>query len=179
MKRFDLMHGINSRGTYAVSRACIPHLLNSAKAGRSPHILNISPPPDLNPKWFAPCVAYTVAKYNMTLFAIGMAEEFREHGIAVNTLWPRTAIATAAVEWISSPDSIKGCRKPEIMADAAYTIITQPPTCTGQHFIDDDVLKKIGIKNFSHYAVDPSQQLLLDFFVEPDTLDAPVLKSKL
>jgi len=168
MKRFDLMHGINSRGTYTVSRACIPHLLDAAKAGRNPHILNISPPPDLHPKWFAPCVAYTVAKYNMTLFALGMAEEFREQGIAVNTLWPRTAIATAAVEWIFSPENLKGSRKPEIMADAAYTIITQPTSCTGNFFVDDDVLKKIGVTNFTQYAVDPSQPLILDFFVEPD-----------
>jgi citronellol/citronellal dehydrogenase len=161
-KRFDLMHDINTRGTYVTSRACLPHLLNSP----NPHLLMLSPPLSLQPKWFAPHTAYTIAKYGMSLCVLGMAEEFRGQGVAVNALWPRTAIATAALQLIPGIDT-KGCRKPEIMADAAWHILTRPSReLTGQFLVDDEVLASAGIADLDAYAVEPGHALYPDFFLD-------------
>jgi len=165
IKRFDLMMGINTRGTFLCSQACLPALKRAA----NPHILTLSPPINLSPRWFAPHVAYTIAKYGMSLCVLGMAEEFRGAGVAVNALWPRTIIATAALQMIPGVDAGWG-RKPEILADAAHWILTQPSRAlTGNFFIDAAVLREQGITDFKHYAVDPSVDALLDFF-----LDAPL-----
>jgi citronellol/citronellal dehydrogenase len=163
MKRYDLMQGVNARGTFATSQACIEHL----QEGSNPHILNISPPLNMEARWFAPHTAYTMSKYGMSLCVLGMAEEFKEQGVAVNALWPRTAIATAAVRnLLGGDDAIGGCRKPEIMADAAHAILCRPSReCTGHFFIDDEVLAAEGATNFDGYAVDPNSELLPDFFV--------------
>ena len=167
MKRYDLMHQINSRGTFLVSKACLPHLLKSD----NPHILNLSPPLDMNPKWFGPHVAYTMAKYGMSLCVLGMAEEFKEQGVAVNALWPRTAIATAAIKNALGGDAIMSIsRFPEIMGDAAYTILTKPSKeFTGNFCIDDTVLADNGVTDFSVYAEVPFDQLAPDFFVPEDS----------
>jgi citronellol/citronellal dehydrogenase len=163
MKRYDLMHQINTRGTYACSQACIPHLRKS----ENPHILNNSPPLNMSPKWFKNHVAYTMAKYGMSMCVLGMAEELRDDGIAVNAFWPRTAIATAAMEMIGGESAMSQCRKPEIMADAAWSIVTRPSkSCTGNFFIDEEVLKAEGVTDFSRYAVDPNATLLPDFFLD-------------
>ena len=166
MKRYDLMHQINSRGTFLVSKACLPHLLKSD----NPHILNLSPPLDMNPKWFGPHVAYTMAKYGMSLCVLGMAEEFKEQGVSVNALWPRTAIATAAIKNALGGDAIMSIsRFPEIMGDAAYTILTKPSKeFTGNFCIDDTVLADNGVTDFSVYAEVPFDQLAPDFFVPED-----------
>jgi citronellol/citronellal dehydrogenase len=162
LKRFDLMFGINVRGTFAASQVCVPHL---AKA-TNPHILTLSPPLNLNPRWFKRHVAYTMAKYGMSMCVLGMAEEFRERGIAVNALWPRTIIATAALQMIPGVDPSRG-RKPEIMADAAHWIVCQPSrTCTGNFFIDEDALRRAGVTDFGRYAVDASKSLLPDLFLD-------------
>ncbi|MBN9684446.1 MULTISPECIES: SDR family oxidoreductase [unclassified Corallococcus] len=163
LKRFDLMHGINTRGTFACSQACIPYLKKSS----NPHILNNSPPLNMEPRWFGPHVAYTIAKYGMSLCALGMAEELKDDGIAVNTLWPRTVIATAAVQnLLGGDDTIKGSRKPEIMADAAYAILTRPSrSFTGNFCIDDEVLRAAGVTNFDKYQSVPGAELLPDFFL--------------
>ena len=163
MKRYDLMHQVNTRGTYACSQACIPHL---AKAS-NPHILNLSPPLNMEARWFAPHVAYTMAKFGMSMCVLGMAEELRGKHIAVNALWPRTAIATAAVQNLLGGDAtMAGCRTPEIMADAAYIILTAPSTeRTGNFFVDDDVLASTGVTDLSKYAVTPGAALVPDFFV--------------
>ncbi|RKG72442.1 NAD(P)-dependent oxidoreductase [Corallococcus exercitus] len=163
LKRFDLMHGINTRGTFACSQACIPYLKKSS----NPHILNNSPPLNMEPRWFGPHVAYTIAKYGMSLCALGMAEELKDDGIAVNTLWPRTVIATAAVQnLLGGDDTIKGSRKPEIMADAAYAILTKPSrSFTGNFCIDDEVLRAAGVTNFDKYQSVPGAELLPDFFL--------------
>ena len=165
MARFDLMHQINTRGTFLVSKTCIPHLLKAA----NPHILNLSPPLNMEVKWFAPHVAYTMAKFGMSMCVLGMAGEFRKQGIAVNALWPRTSIATAAVKNLLGGDEMVRCsRKPEIMADAAHVILTRPSReFTGNFCIDDEVLESAGVKDLSHYAVDPGAKLFPDFFVEP------------
>lgn len=167
MKRFDLMFGVNVRGTFVCSQACLPHLKESARAGRNPHILNLSPPLSMKPRWFAPHVAYTMAKYGMSMCVLGMAEEFRADGIGVNALWPRTVIATAALNVIALADPKKG-RKPEIMADAAHAILTRDPrTCTGNFFIDDEVLASAGTTDLDEYAVTPgNRQFQPDFFVD-------------
>ncbi|HZA51839.1 MAG TPA: NAD(P)-dependent oxidoreductase [Myxococcaceae bacterium] len=164
MKRFDLMHQINTRGTFACSRACLPHLLKA----KNPHILNLSPPLTLKPSWFGPHLAYTMAKYGMSLCVLGMAEEFRDEGVAVNALWPRTIIATAAVQnLLGGDDSIRASRKPEIVADAAHVILTRESrSCTGNFFIDEDVLRSAGVTDFSKYALTPGAELLPDLFVE-------------
>ncbi|KEZ77488.1 SDR family oxidoreductase [Salinisphaera hydrothermalis] len=168
-KRYDLMHQINGRGTFLVSQACIPYL----KQADNPHVLNLSPPLDLQPKWFAPHVAYSMAKYNMSLCVLGMAEEFRDDGIAFNALWPRTGIATAAIDLIGGKELREHCRTPEIVSDAAHVILTQPAReFTGQFCMDDRVLADAGVTDFSVYAVDPSQELWPDFFV-PDDLPPP------
>ena len=166
MSRFDLMHQINTRGTFLVSKTCLPWL----QKADNPHILMLSPPLDIREKWFAPHVAYSLAKYGMSLCVLGMAGEFREHGIAVNALWPRTTIATAAVNMLGGDDLIRKSRKPEIMADAAYAIITRPSRDFSGHFcIDDEVLESAGIEDLSQYSVDPSVEPAPDFFVEPRT----------
>jgi citronellol/citronellal dehydrogenase len=167
MKRFDLMFGVNVRGTFVCSQACIPYLKQSAEAGRNPHILNLSPPLSMKPRWFAPHVAYTMAKYGMSMCVLGMSEELRPHGIAVNALWPRTVIATAALNVIPLADPKRG-RKPEIMADAAYVVLTRDArSCTGNFFIDDEVLKSAGVTDLDQYAVTPgNKELLPDFFVD-------------
>ncbi len=163
MKRFDLMHQVNVRGTFACSQAAIPHL---AKAP-NPHILNCSPPLNLEARWFAPHVAYTMAKYGMSLCVLGMAEELRPAGIAVNALWPRTVIATAAVRNLLGGDAtIRGSRTPEIMADAAHAILTRPSrACTGNFFVDEDVLRAEGVTDLSPYQTVPGAELIPDFFL--------------
>jgi citronellol/citronellal dehydrogenase len=163
MKRFDLMHQINTRGTFACSQACLPHLLRA----ENPHILNISPPLHFEERWFAPHVAYTMAKYGMSLCVLGMAGEFREKGVAINALWPRTVIATAAVQnLLGGDDTIRGSRKPEIVADAAHVILTSPSRQhTGQYFIDEDVLRGAGVTDFEKYQTVPGASLLPDFFL--------------
>ncbi|CAF0925026.1 unnamed protein product [Adineta steineri] len=152
MKRYDLMHSINARGTFLCSKVAIPYLKKSS----NPHILMNSPPISLNPFWFKSHVAYTVAKYNMSLFALGLSAELRESGIAVNTLWPKTAIDTDAIKLIAGGDYHKRCRRPEIMADAAYAILTQDSrSCTGNFFIDETLLRQQGVTDFDQYAVIP------------------------
>ena len=167
MKRYDLMHQINGRGTYMVSKYCLPHLEKAS----NPHILNLSPPLDMSPKWFAGTVAYTMAKYTMSMCVLGMAEELKPDGIAVNGLWPRTAIATAAVKNILGGEELMSIsRTPEIMADAAYEIFNKnSEDFSGNFCIDDLVLYEAGIKDFSHYADVPFDQLALDFFLPDDT----------
>src|ERR1700722_8448102 len=165
MKRYDLMHDVNTRGTFACSQACIPHLAKSA----NPHILNLSPPLNMEARWFAPHVAYTMAKFGMSMCVLGMALELKDQGIAVNALWPRTVIATAAVQNLLGGDEvIKGSRNPEIMGDAAYAIVTRSskdPKNTGNFFIDDEVLAAEGVKDLSKYSTVPGADLLPDFFV--------------
>ena len=167
MKRYDLMHQINGRGTYMVSKFCLPHLKKSTNA----HILNLAPPLDMAPKWFAGTVAYTMAKYTMSMCVLGMAEEFKEMGIAVNALWPRTAIATAAVQnHLGGDEIMRLSRTVEIMADAAYEIlIKDSKEFTGNFCIDDIVLHESGVKDFSKYASVPFGELMPDFFVPDDT----------
>jgi citronellol/citronellal dehydrogenase len=167
MKRFDLMHQINTRGTYLCSQACLPHLKEAVKKARNPHILNISPPLNMEERWFARHVAYTMAKFGMSMCVLGMAGELRGAGVAVNALWPRTAIATAAVKNLLGGDSsIRGSRKPEIMADAAYAIFAKPSReFTGQFCIDDEVLAAAGKTDLSEYAIDPTAQLIPDYFI--------------
>lgn len=163
MKRYDLMHQINGRGTYMVSQKCIPHLMKAA----NPHVLNLSPPLDFDKKWFSNHPAYTLAKYSMSVYAWAMAEEFKEKGVAFNCLWPRTGIATAAIaNVLGGEEGMKRCRKPEIMADAAYVILNKPSReCTGNFFIDDEVLASTGVTNFDKYAYAPGTPLMPDFFV--------------
>ena len=167
MKRYDLMHQINGRGTYLVSKYCIPHLKNSNKA----HILNLAPPLDMKPKWFGPHLAYTMAKFTMSMCVLGMAEELKPDRIAVNGLWPRTAIATAAVKNVLGGEELMNIsRTPEIMADAAYEIFIQDPSSFTGHFcIDDLILYEAGIRDFSKYADVPFDKLALDFFLPDDT----------
>ncbi|MFX1390618.1 MAG: SDR family oxidoreductase [Promethearchaeota archaeon] len=163
MKRFDLMLSVNVRGTFLCSKLCIPYL----KKAKNPHILNLSPPLNLDPKWFKNNVAYTIAKYGMSMCVLGMAEEFKKDRIAVNALWPRTPIATAAVRnLLGGESSIKHSRTPEIVADAAYFILIKLSTeCTGNFFIDEEILKQQGITDFTKYAVDPKAELYQDFFL--------------
>ncbi len=171
MKRYDLMHAVNGRGTFLVSRTCIPHLARST----NPHILMLSPPLDMRAKWFAPHVAYTIAKYNMSLCVLGMSAELAGQGIAVNALWPRTTIATAAVNNLLGGDRLmRMSRTPAIMGDAAHLILTQPANAfTGQFYIDDTLLHDMGgMTDFEPYRVDASQPLACDFFV-PDSIPAP------
>jgi citronellol/citronellal dehydrogenase len=166
MKRFDLMNGINARGTYLCTATCLPELRKSAQAGRNPQVLTMSPPLSLKPHWFAPHTAYTMAKYGMSMCTLGHAAEFKKWGVAVNSLWPRTAIATAAMQMIPGID-LALCRKPEIMADAAWVILTQPNTETGNFYIDDAVLAQNGMTDFDMYAMTPgNKNLLPDFFLD-------------
>lgn len=164
MKRFDLMHQINARGTFLCSKLALPYLKKSA----NPHILTLSPPLDMNPKWFSPNLAYTMAKYGMSLVTLGLAHDLARAGVAVNSLWPETAIATAAVgNLLGGEELMRRSRKPDIVADAAYAILTRPArACTGNFFVDVNVLREEGVKDFSIYAVDPSVDAALDFFLE-------------
>jgi citronellol/citronellal dehydrogenase len=166
-KRFDLMFDVNVRGTFLTSQAAIPHLRESAKAGRNPHILTLSPPLSMKAKWFQHHVAYTMAKYGMSMCVLGMSEEFRKEGIAVNALWPRTAIDTAALQMIPGVDTA-ACRTPEILADAAYIILNrESKSCTGNFFVDDELLASEGITDLEKYSVVPgTKDFLLDFFLD-------------
>jgi citronellol/citronellal dehydrogenase len=166
MKRFDLMMGVNARGTFLCTQACLPYLKQSGERRRNPHVLTLSPPLNMEARWFAPHVAYTMAKYGMSMCVLGHAEEFRSYGIAVNALWPRTVIQTAALQMIPGIQP-EHCRSPEIMADAAYAVLTaDAATTTGNFFIDEDVLRKAGVTDFGRYSVVPgSRQLLPDLFL--------------
>jgi citronellol/citronellal dehydrogenase len=170
MKRFDLMHQINARGTYLVSRTCIPHLKNA----RNPHVLMLSPPLDMNARWFRGHTAYTMAKFGMSMCVLGMAAEFADDGIAFNALWPRTGVATAAIKnALAGEEGMRHCRTPEILADAAYMIFNKPAkSFTGNFLIDDTFLSRNGVKDFDRYRVDPSKDLMPDFFV-PDWIPPP------
>lgn len=162
MKRFDLMHQVNTRGTFLVTQACLPYLKQAA----NPHVLMLSPPPNLDPKWFAPHTAYTIAKYGMSLCVLGMSAEFAPLGIAVNALWPRTVIATAAIAMIDGvrPEQ---CRTPAIVADAAHAILTRPAADYSGHFaIDEEVLREAGVRDLGGYAVSPGESLLPDLFLD-------------
>jgi citronellol/citronellal dehydrogenase len=167
LKRYDLMHQVNARGTFLCSKACLPHL----KLAANPHILTLSPPLDLQPRWFAPHPAYTMAKFGMSLCTLAMAEEFRRDGIAVNSLWPLTVIDTAAVRNLLGGEAMtRACRRPGIVADAAHAILARPSReCTGQFFIDEEVLRAEGVTDFAAYAVDPKVPLVADYFL-PDAV---------
>jgi citronellol/citronellal dehydrogenase len=167
IRRYDLMHQVNARGAFIVSRACLPYLLKAS----NPHVLMLSPPLDMSPRWFGNHVAYTMAKYGMSMCVLGMAEEFRDQGVAFNALWPRTGIATAAIEFaLAGADGMKHCRTPDIMADAAHAIFNKPSReCTGNFFIDDLVLYDAGVREFDKYRVDPTKPLMPDFFVPENT----------
>ncbi|HVZ99231.1 MAG TPA: NAD(P)-dependent oxidoreductase [Caulobacterales bacterium] len=167
MKRYDLMNQVNARGAYLVSKVCVPYLQRSS----NPHVLMLSPPLDMKPRWFAGHVAYTMAKYGMSMCVLGMAEEFKDDGIAFNALWPRTGIATAAVEFaLAGAEGMKHCRTTDILADAAYAIFNKPAReCTGNFFIDDVLLYGEGERDFDKYRVDPTKPLMPDFFVPEDT----------
>ncbi len=174
MKRYDLMHQVNGRGTFLVSKACIPHLKKAA----NPHVLALSPPLDLAPHWFGPHVAYSMAKYNMSLAMLGMAEEFKSDGIAFNALWPRTGVATAAIEFaLTGKEGLAHCRTPDILADAAHALFCQPAReNTGRFLIDDSFLYEQGVRDFDVYRVDPTKPLMPDFFVPADSVPPPGVK---
>jgi citronellol/citronellal dehydrogenase len=168
MKRYDLMHNINVRGTFMFSQKCIPYLKN----GNNPHILTLSPPIDIARKWFGITLAYTTAKYGMSLVAHGLAEELGKYGIASNCLWPRTSLDTAAVRNVIGAELIKGSRKPSIYADAAYAVLKRDSKeCTGNFFLDQDVLEEEGVTDFDQYAIDPEATLVSDFFVDDNPED--------
>ena len=171
MKRYDLMNQINARGTYLTSKACIPHL----KAAANPHVLMLSPPLDMSPRWFQGHVAYTMAKFGMSMCVLGMAEEFRADGIAFNALWPRTGIATAAIRFaLAGDEGMKSCRTVEIMADAAHAIFSKDAReFTGQFLIDDSFLYGEGERDFDRYRVDPTARLMPDFFVPESSVPPP------
>jgi citronellol/citronellal dehydrogenase len=163
MRRWDLMHGVNARGTFATTQACLPHLLRAP----NPHVLMLSPPLALSPRWFGNHVAYTMAKYGMSMCVLGMAEEFRERGVAVNALWPRTVIATAALNLLGGDETAKHGRTPEIVADAAVAILRREARgCTGNFFIDDDVLRAEGVTDLGRYAVKAGEDLMPDLFLD-------------
>lgn len=174
MKRYDLMNQINARGTYLVSKACVPHLKKAA----NPHVLMLSPPLDMSAKWFQGHVAYTMAKFGMSMCVLGMSEEFREDGIAFNALWPRTGIATAAIQFaLAGDEGMRRCRTPEIMADAAYAVFNKPSRqFTGNFLIDDTFLYGEGERDFDKYRVDPTEPLMPDFFVPADSVPPPGVK---
>ncbi|HVP32709.1 MAG TPA: NAD(P)-dependent oxidoreductase [Steroidobacteraceae bacterium] len=171
MRRYDLIQQINTRGTFVTTRACVPYLKRAA----NPHVLTLSPPLDLNPRWFAPHLAYSLSKYGMSLCMLGMAEEYRADGIACNALWPRTTIATAAVEFaLGGPAMMRRSRKPEIVADAAHVILSRPAReCTGRFLIDDSVLYEAGVRDFGSYSVEPGATLLADLFIARDAAAPP------
>jgi citronellol/citronellal dehydrogenase len=167
MKRFDLMMGVNARGTFACTQACLPALIESSRAGRNPHVLTLSPPLSLQARWLAPHLAYTMAKYGMSMCTLGHAEELRPHGIAVNSLWPRTAIDTAALQLIPGVD-VRKARKVDIMADAAWHVLTSDAaTLTGNFFIDDEVLEAHGVGDLDRYAVVPgTRDFIPDLYID-------------
>ena len=168
MKRYDLMHNINVRGTFMLSQKCIPHLIK----GDNAHILTLSPPLDIARKWFGMTLAYTTAKYGMSLVAHGLAEELGKHNVASNCLWPRTSLDTAAVRNVIGEELIKGSRKPSIYADAAYAVLKRDSSsCTGNFFLDQDVLEEEGVTDFDQYAIDPEAKLVSDFFVDDNPED--------
>jgi citronellol/citronellal dehydrogenase len=169
MKRYDLMHQVNSRGTYLVTQACLPHLVKAD----NPHVLMLAPPLNMSPRWFAPHVAYTMAKYGMSMCVLGMAEEFKAQKIGVNALWPRTAIATAAVRnLLGGEEMCRRSRTPAIMADAAHAVLTQASaSCTGNFFIDELLLAEQGVTDLSRYAVEPGLELITDLFVDWPPVD--------
>ncbi|MDP3745836.1 MAG: NAD(P)-dependent oxidoreductase [Phenylobacterium sp.] len=171
MKRYDLMNQVNARGTYLTSKACIPHLKNAA----NPHVLMLSPPLDMSPRWFEGHTAYTMAKFGMSMCVLGMAAEFKADGIAFNALWPRTGIATAAIKFaLAGEEGMKSCRTPEIMADAAHAIFEKPAReFTGNFLIDDSFLYAEGERDFDKYRVDPTTRLMPDFFVPADSVPPP------
>jgi len=174
MKRYDLMHQINARGTFLTTKACIPHLKRAA----NPHVLALSPPLDMSPHWFGRHVAYTVAKYNMSMFMMGMADEYRDDGIAFNGLWPRTGIATAAIQFaLAGDEGMKHCRTVDIMADAAHAIFLKKASeFSGNFLIDDSFLYEEGVRDFDQYRVDPTKPLMPDFFVPADSVPPPGVK---
>jgi citronellol/citronellal dehydrogenase len=174
MKRYDLMHQINARGTFLTSKACIPHL----KRASNPHVLMLSPPLDMSPRWFGTHVAYTMAKFGMSMCVLGMAAEFKDDGIAFNALWPRTGIATAAIQFALGGESgMRQCRTVEIMADAAHAIFEKPARdFSGNFLIDDSFLYAEGVRDFDQYRVDPTQPLMPDFFVPADDPPPPGVK---
>src|SRR5579862_6854178 len=174
MKRYDLMHQINTRGTYLTSKACIPHLKRAA----NPHVLMLSPPLDMNPRWFAGHTAYSMAKFGMSMCVLGMSAEFAADGIAFNALWPRTGIATAAIKFaLAGDEGLRHCRTVEIMADAAHAIFEKPAKdFTGNFLIDDSFLYEKGVRDFDQYRVDPATPLMADFFVPADSLPPPGVK---
>jgi citronellol/citronellal dehydrogenase len=174
MKRYDLMHQVNTRGTFLTSKACIPHLKNAA----NPHVLMLSPPLDMSPRWFGSHVAYTMAKFGMSMCVLGMAEEFKSDGIAFNALWPRTGIATAAIQFaLTGEEGLKHCRTPEIMADAAHAIFLKPSReFSGNFVIDDTFLYAEGVRDFDQYRVDPTATLMPDFFVPEASVPPPGVK---
>jgi citronellol/citronellal dehydrogenase len=162
-RRYDLMNQVNARGTYLCSQACLPFLL----LAQNPHILMLSPPLSMTPRWFAPHVAYTMAKYGMSMCVLGMSEEFRDRGVAVNALWPRTVIATAALNLLGGQETARHGRTPEVVADAAHAILVRPSrSCTGNFFIDEDLLRGEGVRDFERYAVEQGQSLMPDFFLD-------------
>ena len=164
MKRFDLMMGVNVRGTYLCTQACLPHLARAA----NPHVLVLSPPLSMRAHWFAPHVAYTIAKFGMSMCVLGWAEELKPQGIAANALWPRTVIATAALNLLGGEETAKHGRTPEIVADAAHAILTRPAgACTGNFFVDEDVLREEGVTGFERYAVKAGEPLMRDLFMDP------------
>ncbi len=168
MKRYDLMHNINVRGSFMLSQKCIPHLIKSDNA----HILTLSPPLDIARKWFGMTLAYTTAKYGMSLVAHGLAEELGKHNVASNCLWPRTSLDTAAVRNVIGEELVKGSRKPSIYADAAYAVLKRDSSsCTGNVFLDQDVLEEEGVTDFDQYAIDPEAKLVSDFFVDDNPED--------
>jgi len=168
MKRYDLMHNINVRGTFMLSQKCIPHLIK----GDNSHILTLSPPLDIARKWFGMTLAYTTAKYGMSLVAHGLAEELGKHNVASNCLWPRTSLDTAAVRNVIGEELVKGSRKPSIYADAAYAVLKRDSSsCTGNFFLDQDVLEEDGVTDFDQYAIDPEAKLVSDFFVDDNPDD--------
>jgi citronellol/citronellal dehydrogenase len=168
MKRYDLMHNINVRGTFILSQKCIPHLIK----GDNSHILTLSPPLDIARKWFGMTLAYTTAKYGMSLVAHGLAEELGKHNVASNCLWPRTSLDTAAVRNVIGEELVKGSRKPSIYADAAYAVLKRDSSsCTGNFFLDQDVLEEEGVTDFDQYAIDPEAKLVSDFFVDDNPDD--------
>lgn len=163
MKRYDLMHQVNARGTFLCSQTCIPHLARR----ENPHILNLSPPLSMRARWFGPHVAYTMAKFGMSMCVLGMAEELREQGIAVNALWPRTVIATSALNLLGGEETARRGRKPEIVADAALAVLQRSArSCTGNFFVDEEVLRAEGTTDFAKYAVESGLELLPDLFLE-------------
>jgi citronellol/citronellal dehydrogenase len=171
MKRYDLMNQVNARGTYLTSKACIPHLKNAA----NPHVLMLSPPLDMSPRWFEGHTAYTMAKFGMSMCVLGMAAEFKADGIAFNALWPRTGIATAAIKFaLGGEEGMRQCRTPEIMADAAHAIFEKPAReFSGNFLIDDSFLYGEGERDFDKYRVDPTVRLMPDFFVPADSVPPP------